>query len=127
MQSPFFDLTSNNAALRTQAQFNPAMVYLLQSREAFEERLRTMQGLEFMVVNQTGAGSGFTTGVWNVRKQNRHKRPGLEDEILILGTYFIIGENIYQAPALADVISSKLVSLRYACLIVKYQWKTLPS
>lgn len=121
MQSPFFDLTSNNAALRTQAQFNPALIYLLQSREAFESRLRTIQGLEFIVVGEPKDVNGSSTSVWNIRKQYRRKAPGSEDELSVLGTYFIVGENVYQAPCLEDVLTSRLV-----CLISFFCYFNLP-
>ena len=49
--SPFFDGTLNNAALTTQATYNPNMLYLVQTCEAFEGRLQTVAGLEFMVAH----------------------------------------------------------------------------
>lgn len=58
---------------------------------------------------------GTGTGVWVIRKQTRRKRPGQEDEITVHSTYFVMGENIYMAPAVGDVIGSRLVSsLHYA-------------
>ena len=112
MQSPFFDQTSNNAVLRTQAQYNPAMLYLLHSREAFEERLREMQGVHFIVVDeprQLRPEQGGDSSIWIIRKQDRRKGEGANDVITILGTYFIIGENIYQAPSVGSIIESKMV------------------
>ncbi len=108
-QSPFFDPTSNNAVLANQAMFNPAMFHLIQTREAFEGRLREMSGLEFIVAQEpaeTAPGTG--TGVWVIRKQTRRKRDP-EDEIIVHAAYYIVGENIYMAPTLAQVLSFRMV------------------
>lgn len=117
--SPFYDVTSNNAALTTQATYNPSMFHLIQTREAFEGRLRTMQGLEFMVAYEptqnsqqpNGASGVEDTGAWVIRKQNRRKRQGAEDEITVLSTYFVIGENVYMAPSVGNVLGSRMVCL----------------
>lgn len=109
-QSPFFDRTSNNAILTVQASMNPAMVYLLATRVEFERRLRSMSGLEFIVAQEpaeTAPGTG--TGVWVIRKQTRRKRGPEEDEITIHASYFVVGENIYMAPTVADVLGSRMV------------------
>lgn len=119
MQSPFFDQTSNNAVLRTQAQYNPAMLYLLHSREAFEERLRDMQGVHFVVAQEPQRlrpEQGGDSGIWIIRKQDRRKGEGTKDVITVLGTYFVIGENIYQAPSVGDIIGSKMVGLLFRFL-----------
>ncbi|KAI9831961.1 MAG: hypothetical protein M1826_002689 [Phylliscum demangeonii] len=111
-QSPFFDATSNNATLTTQATYNPSMLHLVQTRDAFENRLRTMQGLEFTVAYgpaQPGPAED-QTGVWVIRKQNRRKRPGYADEVTVLNMYFVVGENIYMSPSVASVIGSRLLS-----------------
>ncbi|KAI0517661.1 MED6 mediator sub complex component-domain-containing protein [Xylaria bambusicola] len=110
-QSPFFDPTSNNAVLANQAMFNPAMFHLIQTREAFEGRLRDMSGLEFIVAQEpaeTAPGTG--TGVWVIRKQTRRKRDP-EDEIIVHATYYIVGENIYMAPTLAQVLSFRMATI----------------
>ncbi|KAI9880379.1 MAG: hypothetical protein M1830_003696 [Pleopsidium flavum] len=116
--SPFFDATSNNATLTTQATYNPSMFHLIQTREAFEGRLRTMQGVEFMVMYEpapnaqqvNGVIGGEDTGVWVIRKQNRRKRQGFEDDITALSSYFVIGENVYMAPSVANVFGSRMLS-----------------
>ncbi|KAH0542433.1 hypothetical protein FGG08_003188 [Glutinoglossum americanum] len=111
--SPFYDQTSNNATLTTQATYNASMLYILQTREAFEGRLRTMQGLEFMVAFEPSGAVGSQEGsenVWVIRKQNRRKRQGSEDEITVLGSYFVINENIYMAPSVGNVVGSKMLS-----------------
>lgn len=109
--SPFFDPTSNNAVLVNQAMFNPNMHAVLASRESFEGRLGTMAGLEFMVAQEPAdMAPGTGTGVWVIRKQMRRKRVGEEDEITVMATYFVVGDNIYMAPSVADVLASRTVS-----------------
>ncbi|KAK4127506.1 MED6-domain-containing protein [Parathielavia appendiculata] len=110
-QSPFFDRTSNNEVLFQQGLNNPNMTQYLATRELFEGRLKTMSGLEFIVAQEpaeTGPGAG--TGVWVINKQTRRKRQP-QDEIIVHATYFVVGENIYMAPNLADIISSRLASI----------------
>lgn len=108
--SPFFDPTSNNAILVSQANYNPNMIEFVQTRAAFEGRLRTMAGLEFMIAEQPAEmAPGTGTGVWVIRKQTRRKRQGEEDEIVVHSTYFVVGENIYMAPTVADVLGSRTV------------------
>jgi MED6 mediator sub complex component len=88
------------------------MLHILQTREAFEGRLQTMQGLEFMVAFEPSRSVGSQDGsenVWVIRKQTRRKRPGLEDEITVLGSYFVVNENIYMAPSVGLVIDSVMV------------------
>jgi mediator of RNA polymerase II transcription subunit 6 len=114
--SPFFDPTSNNAILYSQAMFNPNMFHFIQTREAFEGRLKTMSGLEFMVAQEPAEKApGTGTGVWVIRKQTRRKRPPEEDEVTVHSTYYLIGENIYMAPSAGDIIGSRMVSIM-ACL-----------
>ena len=102
--SPFQDPTSNNATLITQANYNPSLAQFIATREAFEAQLRNIAGLEFMV-----AFEPQETGQWVIRKQNRRKRRETEDAISIMGTYFIINDTILTAPAVGDVIASRLV------------------
>ena len=111
-QSPFFDATSNNATLYTQALNNQNMYHLIQTRDAFEGRLQTMQGLEF-IVTQDPSDKGTkveNSGVWVIRKQIRRKRQGMEDELTKISSYYIVGENIYMAPTVGGIIGSRLLS-----------------
>jgi mediator of RNA polymerase II transcription subunit 6 len=108
--SPFFDRSSNNGVVYEQAIHNPKLSHILGTRASFEERLRSMSGLEYMIAEQPAEmAPGTGTGVWVIRKQTRRKRPGQEDEITVHGSYFVVGHNIYQAPSVADVLGSKLV------------------
>ncbi len=115
--SPFFDSTSNNAALTAQATHNASMAHVIETREAFEGALRTMQGLEF-VVSQDPSDNGHRldhSGVWVIRKQIRRKRQGAEDEILPISSYFVVGENIYTAPSVGSIVKNRMV-----CASMKY-------
>ncbi|MCJ1285544.1 Mediator of RNA polymerase II transcription subunit 6 [Xylographa opegraphella] len=111
-ESPYFDRTSNNAILSSQAQYNPSMIHIVATREAFESRLRTMAGLEFMVTHDPSDGGRNVqnSGVWVVRKQVRRKRPGLEDEIAPLSAYFVVGESVYMAPSVGNILGGRLLS-----------------
>ncbi|KAI1130886.1 MED6 mediator sub complex component-domain-containing protein [Nemania abortiva] len=113
-QSPFFDPTSNNAVLANQAMYNPAMFHLIQTREAFEGRLREMSGLEFIVAQEPAESApGTGTGVWVIQKQTRKKRDP-EDDISVHATYYIVGEHIYMAPTIAQVLGARMVNITAA-------------
>lgn len=111
--SPWCEPTSNNKTIMNQALYNQALASIVATREAFEKRLKSMSGLEYMVEEapaETGPGQG--TGVWVIRKQMRKKRgPDHEDEVTVLAVYYVIGQNIYPAPSLMDMMSSKLVRI----------------
>ncbi|CAG8394951.1 unnamed protein product [Penicillium salamii] len=117
-ESPFFDPTSNNASLAIQATYNEAFHQFIETREAFESRLKTMQGLEFIVsydpLQATAQINGqFTqepSNVWVIRKQNRRKRSGMDDEVVVISTYFIMGDAVYMAPSVASVVGNRIVS-----------------
>ena len=72
-----------------------------------------MAGLEYLVVGDpSNNGTKIeNSGVWVIRKQNRRKRQGLEDEITPMNSYFVIGENVYMAPSVANVLQSRMVWL----------------
>ena len=78
-----------------------------------------MQGLEFMVAYEptqnaqqaNGSSGSEDTGVWVIRRQNRRKRQGAEDEITVLSSYFMMGENVYMAPSVGNVLGSRMVCL----------------
>ncbi|MCJ1401379.1 Mediator of RNA polymerase II transcription subunit 6 [Xylographa trunciseda] len=111
-ESPYFDRTSNNAILSSQALYNPSMFHIIATREAFEGRLRTMAGLEFMVTHDPSDGGQIVSnsGVWVIRKQNRRKRPGEEDEVAPLSSYFVVGESVYMAPSVGNILGGRLLS-----------------
>ncbi|KAI4167425.1 MAG: hypothetical protein LQ343_007220 [Gyalolechia ehrenbergii] len=111
-ESPYFDATSNNATIMTQATHNPALFYLIQTREAFEARLRTMQGLEFMVAHDPSDNGTKVehSGIWVIRRQIRRKRAGTEDEITPISSFYVVGENIYMASSLGSVLGARLLA-----------------
>ena len=117
--SPFFDVTSNNAFITNQATFNPNIFYLIQTREAFEGHLRTMQGLEYMVTQDPSANGTKIdhNGVWIIQKRQRRKRLGMEDELIGLSFYFVIGENIYMAPSVGNVLGTRTVSFEHIAAV----------
>ncbi|KAL2369155.1 Mediator of RNA polymerase II transcription subunit 6, partial [Blastomyces gilchristii] len=128
-ESPFFDQTSNNASLAIQANYNENFRPFIETREAFEGRLKTMQGLEFMVVHdplQEAAAAAAVGGkqqrkqqelsnIWVIRKQMRKKRTGVgsgaaggDDEIQVLATYFVVGDSVFMAPSVLRVVGSRM-------------------
>ncbi|PGH06664.1 hypothetical protein GX51_02292 [Blastomyces parvus] len=131
-ESPFFDQTSNNASLAIQANYNENFRPFIETREAFEGRLKTMQGLEFMVVHdplQEAAAAAAAAGgkqqrrqqelsnVWVIRKQIRKKRTGMgsgaaggDDEIQVLATYFVVGDSVFMAPSVLKIVGSRMLS-----------------
>ncbi|KND93642.1 Mediator of RNA polymerase II transcription subunit 6 [Tolypocladium ophioglossoides CBS 100239] len=114
-ESPFFERTSNNAIIMSQAMNNASMYHFIQTREVFEGRLKTMSGLEFIVGEEPAeTGPGMGTGVWVIRKQTRRKRYQDEDEITVHASFFVVGENIYMAPNLADILASRIMTISSA-------------
>lgn len=124
-ESPFFDPTSNNASLAIQANYNEAFRHFVETREAFEARLKTMQGLEFIVAYdplQAAAQSDTRfahepSNVWVIRKQNRRKRNGMDDEVSVISTYFIVSDCIYMAPSVASVVGNRIVSFPLIAIV----------
>ncbi|OXV11448.1 hypothetical protein Egran_00792 [Elaphomyces granulatus] len=118
-ESPFFDATSNNASLAVQASYNDAFRHFVETREAFESRLKTMQGLEFMVAydplqaaaQSEAAFSQEPSNIWVVRRQMRRKRTGMDDEVIVLGVYYVVGDCIYMAPSVASVVGNRVLSV----------------
>lgn len=109
MISPFFDPTSNNGALDTQARYQANLYAVMADRHLLEARLRSMSGMEFMVVEQPPDGKEMENPIWVINKQDRQKRQGQEDEVTVLGTYYVVGENVWQAPSVENVLMTKLV------------------
>ncbi|KAF3771000.1 MED6-domain-containing protein [Cryphonectria parasitica EP155] len=114
--SPWCERTSNNKTIMNQALYNPAMAAVVTSRAQFEARLRSMSGLEYMVSEAPAETLPDTgTGVWVIRKQTRKKRgANLEDEVTVHASYYVVGANIYPAPSLMDIMSSKLATISHA-------------
>ncbi|PWY83024.1 putative MED6 mediator sub complex component [Aspergillus heteromorphus CBS 117.55] len=134
-ESPFFDPTSNNASLAIQANYNEAFRHFVETREAFEGRLKTMQGLEFVVSYDPIQAAALPDGrfafepsnVWVIRKQSRRKRTGHEDEVEVLSTFFIVGDCIYMAPSVASVVGNRILSAVTSLTSLLKTASTLPS
>ncbi|GAM83726.1 hypothetical protein ANO11243_017150 [Dothideomycetidae sp. 11243] len=114
-ESPFFDHTSKNGVLWGQALNDPNTLALYSDRQRLEQTLRQRPGVEYMIVGEPqpveDQTAGPDTGVWVIRKQERTKRPPpKDDELLPLGTYYITGNNMYQAPSIYDVVGNHLLS-----------------
>jgi mediator of RNA polymerase II transcription subunit 6 len=119
LASPFCESSSNNKALENQLRFQPDSYHILQDRTAFESKLRQLNsGVEYIVTDGPKQTTPNMNPVWTIRKQRRtkapkpldSKEPSRLDRIDILGTYYAIGENIYQAPSVLDILSNRLVS-----------------
>lgn len=76
-----------------------------------------MQGLEFMVAYdplQAAAQSETSfahepSNIWVIRKQTRRKRAGMEDEVVVLSIYFVVGDCIYMAPSVSSIVGNRIV------------------
>ena len=109
-ESPFFDKTSNNGVYYTQAALNPALLPTLQTRTAFEAELDKRYGQEYRIAEKPAeTGPGMGTGVWVIRRQERNKGESGREEVKVRESYFVVGERVYQAPSVADVLGSSLV------------------
>ncbi|KXG51222.1 Mediator complex, subunit Med6 [Penicillium griseofulvum] len=134
-ESPFFDSTSNNASLAIQANYNDAFRHFVETREAFEARLKTMQGLEFIVSYDPLQAAAQTdnrfahepSNIWVIRKQNRRKRSGMDDEVTVISTYFIVGDCIYMAPSVAGVVGNRILSAVTSLTQLMKSAATLPT
>ncbi|KAI5368056.1 Putative mediator complex, subunit Med6 [Septoria linicola] len=128
-ESPFFEWGSKNGLLFEQGKVDWATHNMCNNRRALEDNLRGRVGLEYMIVQEPQpvadkelAAQGVTTGIYVIRKQDRQRSPAgprvrppgviLEDkwELTVLGTYFIVGQNVYQAPNVFDVVENRLLS-----------------
>ncbi|CAN3363558.1 mediator of RNA polymerase II transcription subunit 6 [Diutina catenulata] len=99
--SPFYDRTSNNQILTMQFQFQQIQIPPgVSFHQYFQNRLAEMTGIEFIVAYTR------EPDFWIIRKQNRSD-PKRADT---LADYYVIGANIYQAPKVFDIISSRLLA-----------------
>ena len=52
------------------------------------------------------------SNVWVIRKQIRQKRGGMmadDDEVVVLSTYFVVGDCVYMAPSVGSVVGNRIV------------------
>jgi len=113
-ESPFFDHTTKNGVLWGQALNDSNTLALYSDRQRLEQTIRSRPGTEYVVVGEPQPSNDPSqeadTGVWVVRKQDRVKRHPKEDDLTTLGTYYLTGNNVYQAPSVYDVVSNHLLS-----------------
>nr|POF17764.1 mediator of rna polymerase ii transcription subunit 6 [Quercus suber] len=110
-EMPFFDHASKNGLLLDQSMSNRDLFNITHDRHKFEDQLRRGKGVEFLV---TGAPQkvigGGSSGIYNMRKQDRKAGADGKEEIEVLGSYYFVGERVYQAPSMADVIENRMLS-----------------
>ena len=117
-ESPFFDHTTKNGLTIDQARTNRRDFDVVNNRKQFEDELKRKKGDEYMIVGEpqqiAGERQGVKNGMWVVRKQNRDFGRSVdgrvEEELTTLGTYYLVGENMYQAPSVGDVVGNRLVA-----------------
>ncbi|KAK3070058.1 hypothetical protein LTS18_000152, partial [Coniosporium uncinatum] len=83
---PFAERQSNLHSTITQALNVQAMQIFLENRQALEERMDGMPGLEYRIIVEPKTPEEEARGIYVIRKQERIKRPNYPDEIKILGT-----------------------------------------
>ena len=123
-ESPFFDPTSNNGVITNMAMRNPSMFPIIQTRQAFEEYLSGMYGIEYIVTHDPSQNDRIPwdqhSGVWVIKKQRRElvkEQIGQGEDAQIferlvvepLSMYFVVNENVYMAPTVGSILGSRLV------------------
>ncbi|GBB91726.1 hypothetical protein RclHR1_01910010 [Rhizophagus clarus] len=94
-ESPFWDNQCNNAILKMQTQYNDL--------KDLNVDLKKMKGIEFQVVHEKAPV------LWVIRKQNRLT----EWTVSPIATYYILNNNIYQAPDLYSIIGTRILTSLY--------------
>ena len=99
--SPFYDRTSNNQVLMMQFQYQQIQIPPgVSFHQYFQSRLSEMTGIEFVIAYTK------EPDFWIIRKQKRQD----PQNTVTLQDYYIIGANVYQAPRIYDVLSSRLLA-----------------
>ena len=131
--SPFFDWTTKNGLLVQQARQDQWAWLNMHDRSKVEAELTDRSGQEYMIVEGEGMefdkeGKPTKGGVWVIRKQERTKGapPNGKDNLETLATYYIVGENVYQAPSVGDILGTRLLSASTALNKCFTQAATLP-
>ncbi|RGB34172.1 MED6 mediator sub complex component-domain-containing protein [Rhizophagus diaphanus] len=94
-ESPFWDNQCNNAILKMQTQYNDL--------KDLNVDLRKMKGIEFQIVHEKAPV------LWVIRKQNRLS----EWSVSPIATFYILNNNIYQAPDLYSIIGTRILTSLY--------------
>lgn len=111
--SSFFDHSSNNGQLINIIQSRPDVAMNIQSQQAFNDYLKNMIGVEYIPV-MGNEKSSEGPPVWVIRQQKRFGKK--EDEVVRMNTFFVVGENVFMAPSVGEVMANKLVCLSPSCL-----------
>ena len=117
-QSPFFDRQSSNSSVVQTAFSDPRFSHWLNTRQDFEAQLQRVAGVEYVVaydplalnVQIPGPNGPEHSNVWVIKKQERIKRSGQEDQVTVLAFYYIVGDSIYQAPSVGKILTNRMVS-----------------
>ena len=128
-ETPFFDHTSKEGLIINQAGNDGQTFSKVHDRLAFEGLLRQRPGVEYNIVGDGEPVPGAPdwvrikrNGVWVIRKVDRLQWDGPDPrsprdkqenpfpETELLGTYFLVGPNAYQAPSVGDVVGNRLFS-----------------
>jgi mediator of RNA polymerase II transcription subunit 6 len=107
--SPFCDNQSNNKNLEVQARYNPDMFTTLSNRQLFQEKIRESMGVSYLIQDGPITNSPDMNPVWLIRRQNKSRDVSGDDVVDIEGSFYAIGENIYQAPSIKDILTCRLV------------------
>ncbi|CAK9439238.1 uncharacterized protein LODBEIA_P34580 [Lodderomyces beijingensis] len=111
--SPFYDRTSNNQVLMMQFQYQQIQIpHNVSFHQYFQSRLAEMTGVEFIIAYVR------EPDFWVVRKQRRYN----PNSTRAIQDYYIVGANVYQAPKIFDVLSSRILA---SVLALKRSAKTL--
>jgi mediator of RNA polymerase II transcription subunit 6 len=125
-ESPFFDWTTKNGLEITQATNTWDQWTHVHDRKKFEAGIASRIGTEYMIaegeeIQVDKEGNPVKGGVWVIRKQERTR-----DSLELLGTYFIVRENMYQAPSVGDILGARMLSAATAISKCFSQAATLP-
>ncbi|GAA5982657.1 hypothetical protein JCM11641_002326 [Rhodosporidiobolus odoratus] len=98
--SPFFDKTSNNAQLRMQMMFSRGGMDGVDE----EAELRRFVGTEFVVAHAS------PPNLFILHKRERTS----PTEATVLGAFYILNGNVYQAPSLFEVLNERVLTATHA-------------
>ncbi|KAI3406198.2 MED6 [Candida oxycetoniae] len=99
--SPFYDRTSNNQVLMMQFQYQQIQIPPHTTfSQFFQSKLSEMTGIEFIIAYVR------EPDFWIIRKQKRFGANSTNT----LQDYYIVGANVYQAPKIFDVLSSRILA-----------------
>ena len=138
-ESPFFDHTTKNGLVVSQSRTNQPAFDLVRDRKRFEEQLRRQRGVEYLIAGEpqdvgrgeAGYAEGGRNGMWVIRKQDRERLRlpdgRFEEQLTTLGTYYVVGENLYQAPSVGDVVGNRFLSAATSLNKFLDQASSLPS